>query len=301
MDFNSLDLSCLKTIMDSGSFIEAAKKLNVTERRLRAIIRIYEARLGFKLLAEEGGGKLKATRAGLLFYKKSQVVEKVQKDLADYTALVQKGIETQIKIVTTFICPSQILIDILKEFKKEFNQVKIIVEQRLTEEPAKAILNSHADIAISCGNYTNLKLEKLKWRSVKFSAVAEPEHPANLPGIEEVDLNTMEYFVVNGKKMLNQRQYLGDVDDSYVWNLADFHTKKEYLINGFGWAYVPEELVQRELSEGLLQKIKCKKSYLKDLSIFRAKQNKLKPALNYLWQLFLDSHCPNYERLNQVN
>ncbi len=152
-------MQCLKSIADYGSYEGASQDLEISTENLRKLIVQFEAELGFKLFKEDAE-QMSLTTSGMFFYNKAKVIKKIQKDLSDYSNLMTNGIEMRIKIATTFICPTNIVIETLKNFNSKFSQVKVVIEQMLTDEPAHAVLNADADIAISCGSFCSTKLEK---------------------------------------------------------------------------------------------------------------------------------------------
>jgi DNA-binding transcriptional LysR family regulator len=88
---------------------------------------------------------------------------------------------------------------------------------------------------------------------VEMLFVAAPSHPlAQIrTGITECDLNQHVQLVLTDRTMLSKGQEFS-VFSSRTWRLADLGAKHEFLRAGLGWGGMPLELVQRDLSEGVL-------------------------------------------------
>jgi DNA-binding transcriptional LysR family regulator len=49
--------------------------------------------------------------------------------------------------------------------------------------------------------------------------------------------------------------FQGNVLGLRIWRFADMHTRLQYLLDGFGWCYMPAHLVQAYISAGRLKRL----------------------------------------------
>ena len=151
------------------------------------------------------------------------------------------------------------------------------------------LARDEADLAITSSKYSHNDFDRTQWHTVEFMAVAFIDHPATMPEITSEDLDEMTYLVVGGRETLKKKQSQGAVESGNVWNVTDFLIKKELLLSGLGWGYMPRKIIERELEEGLLQPVRAKALIHKQLDLVRKKSKYRGPGKTYLWQCLIEN------------
>lgn len=281
------EAKALTAIVETGSYKAAARKLHKVQSALSYAIKKLEQNLGFKIF-EKNQNQIKLSNAGKIVYNKVLSIIKINQEIEKFTNVLNQGIESKLTVAVAAVTPIPILINILQQFNCQFPQTQIELKITTFEEPLDYLMNGEADLSISSSNESPANTEKIHWTNIEFLAVASTEHPASLDGINEEDLLTMVNLVVGGRKTFAKKNPVNLSDNANIWHLTDFLLKKEFLLHGLGWGYMPKMLITRELSEGLLVEIKAKNIMRKELFLSKRKDQIQGPAAIMLWKLFIN-------------
>jgi len=287
MNLSGEELSAVIAVVDTGSFRKAGLKLHKSQSSISYLIKNLETRLKIEIF-DRSEKQIKLTEFGQFIYNKALIINKVNSEIFELSKLIHDGVETKLTLVISAVTPTNYLAQIIQEFNCRFPQTQIEIEFQTSQEPIELLLNNQADMVISYGKIDTADLEKIKWNMIEFIPVTSPEHPSASEIITEEDLNSMPQLVVGGRNTLLRKTTKEIAESSAVWSITDFLVKRELLINCLGWGYMPKQLVQRELSEGILVKVPQKSTLIKQLNLVRKKTNHSGPALRYLWKLFID-------------
>lgn len=280
------ELEAILAVVDSGSFRSAAGKLHKSQSSISYSIGKLEKKIGLKIF-DRANNQVALTDAGRIIYNKALNIEKINKEINDFSNFIQQGIETKVSLAITAVTPTPLLTKVLNQFNNKFPQTQVELKFTTHEEPVDYLLRGDADITITSSKVHYHELQRTKWHTVQFMAVTSPHHPSSLDGIREEDLNSMTHLVVGGRETLAKKTPARIVQNSNVWHLTDFLIKKELLLNGLGWGSMPKMLIDRELEEEMLVPVKCKKVVHKELDLVAKQETEMGPATKYLWSLFI--------------
>src|SRR4029453_1987605 len=92
---------------------------------------------------------------------------------------------------------------------------------------------------------------------VPFATVVSPSHPlAKRRGVVPLSATTKQVqLVLSDRTTLTQGRDFG-VFSPLTWRLADLGAKLAFLRAGLGWGHMPLHMVQADLAEGTLTKIR---------------------------------------------
>lgn len=101
------------------------------------------------------------------------------------------------------------------------------------------LINKEVDLFIGPRHKELGDTEAIKIDCIKIVPVFSPEFPA----LEEKELNrgTLSNYpqiTVNSFSKETSDESAGILDGSVTWNVSDFKTKKDLIINGLGWGYI---------------------------------------------------------------
>ncbi len=286
MSLNYDEIEAIIAVVETGSFRAAALKLHKSQSSISYIIKTIETHLAISIF-DRDGQRAKLTDAGQIIYNKALALLKINKEIKEFSNSVSTGIETKIKLVVSAVTPTVLLMEIFKEFNAEFPKTQIELIFKTFEEPLELLLAGEADIVVTAGNQQTNELERMKWNQIEFIPVTTPYHEAANPNLTEEELYNLTHLVVGGRSTLAKKAPASLVENANVWNITDFLIKKELLVNGLGWGYIPKQLIERELRESILIQVPSKDIVMKQLDLVRKKSDYHGQASNRLWQMFL--------------
>ncbi len=285
MSLSYEELEALVAVVEQESFRAAAKKVHKSQSSISYSIANLEKKLKTQIFYRTSQ-KVTLTDAGRVVYNKALSILKLNSEIYEFSELASTGVESKINLVLTATTPTPVLITVLREFNERFPQTQIELKYTTYEEPVDLLLKREADLVVSSSRIYVDGLDRIKWLSMDFIAVTSPQHPAGLEGITEEDLYSLTNLVVGGRKTLEKKVSEAVLESANVWHVTDFLIKRELLVNGLGWGFMPKMLIRRELEEGLLVPVSAKAVLIKQLDVVKVKSGFIGPATTYLWNLF---------------
>ena len=253
-------LITFKAAAENLNFTQTAKKLNFAQSSVTAQIKALEAELG-TLLFERLGKRLFLTEAG----RKFQLYADKMIALSDEAKMAVKEEE---EISGTLIIGAQEsqctyrLPSILKEFKVQFPQVKLIFKPAHSNEDAKEQLTEgKLDLVFildECKTEDALHVESLIQEELKI--VVFPDHPL----LEKDTISTKDFE--NETLLLTELgcsyrtifEELFRTEGVYPVNKIEFvsvEAIKQCLMAGLGIAILPAMVVEKEIQEGKMKEL----------------------------------------------
>ncbi len=300
MSLNYDEVEAIIAVVETGSFRAAALKLHKSQSSVSYIIKSIETHLAISIF-DRDGQKARLTDAGQIIYNKALALLKINKEIKEFSHSVAGGIETKIKLVVSAVTPTILLMEIFKEFNAEFPKTQIELIFKTFEEPLELLLAGEADIVVTAGKQHSDELERMRWNQIEFIPVTTPYHEAANPHLTEEELYNLTHLVVGGRPTLAKKAPASIVENANVWNITDFLIKKELLVNGLGWGYIPKQLIERELREGMLIQVPSKEKLIKQLDLVRKKSDYQGRASNSLWQMFMRYNNNINPKVQKIN
>lgn len=287
-------LVTLKTILETGSFLNAARKLNYTQSTVTFQIQQLEQELSIKLF-EKIGRKMVITQAGkdVLPYidtiiQSIEQLENFGKDMKQITGTLK--ISMPETLLTYRMQP------ILKEFREQAPGVKLSVQSLNCYTIRDQIINGGADIGIhyDVGGYgSTILIEKLIDFSLTLIACPALEQ-------EYCDFITSKQrkpvcLITNDKCSIFQEAF-----DSYlkeknivldgIMELGSVEAIKRSVVSNLGVAYLPRYVVEDELANGTLKELETGISDKKITAICSYHKNKwITPAMELFIRLLKEN------------
>ncbi|MDM5155657.1 LysR family transcriptional regulator [Bacillus sp. DX1.1] len=253
-------LITFKTAAENLNFTQTAKKLNFAQSSVTAQIKALEAELGTPLF-ERLGKRLFLTEAGRKFqlYADKMIALSyeakmaVKEDEEISGTLIIGAQESQ----CTYRLPS-----ILKEFKAQFPQIKLIFKPAHSNEDAKEqLMEGKLDLAFildECKTEDALHIESLIKEELKI--VVFPNHPL----LEKSTISTKDFE--NETLLLTELgcSYRTIFEESfraegvYPINKIEFvsvEAIKQCVIAGLGIAILPAMVVEKDIQEGTMKEL----------------------------------------------
>ena len=240
---------------ECGSFAKAAASLNKVRSAVSYDIKCLEAQLGVALL-DRSAYRSKLTDAGEMVLREGRPLLAQAKALERVASLFREGFEPVLRMVVEGAVPMPPVMRAIKALNAQ--EVPTLVELQ-TEflggvparfERERADLMLVKDFEGSRDAYAVTALPE-----VACVLVASPEHPLIAGGFERVDAAQLRAHlelniqVVDGGSTSMSDRRLGG---ARVLNLSGFYAKKEALLLGLGYGWMPTSLISDELDRGAL-------------------------------------------------
>ncbi len=244
-------LRAFVAVVEEGSFSAAARKLRRVQSAISTSMANLESQLGVPIwdrttkiakLTEQGHALLAAAR---------RVLGEVDA-LRRLTAGMVTGLEASVSLCVDALFPLSALIELCKEFAKQFPAVDLQIDTQLMSAVSARVLAGAATLGIASPGGIASGLERQVLSAIRMVPVVAPSHPlAALRG-----RIPQRAFADAIQIVLSERSDSG-IDDRGVlsprtWRVADLHTKHMMLASGLGWGNLPEHLVRDDIRHGKL-------------------------------------------------
>lgn len=241
----------LISIVDAGGYAQAAETMFKSQSAVTYAVQKIESLLDVKVF-EIQGRKAMLTPTGQMLYRRALALLNEANELEQAANALSAGWEANINLASEILFPSHLLLSCMEQFGLESPHTRIELIESVIGGTSEALLKGEADIAITPqlppGFLGNLLIR------IKIVAVAHADHPLHHLGrvLSYKDLRAYRHLVVRDSgKNRGQRAAIIEVDQR--WTVSQIATSIEAVSMGFGFAWLPEEHIKRELKTGLLK------------------------------------------------
>lgn len=236
MRIDTLGLQAFIEIADSGSFIAAANRLNITQTALSHRVAKLEAMLGVALIARTSR-RLALTPEGLALLPRARgALVDLQSALYD---LRQLG-DVRKREVTFGCIPSiagAVIPELLGEFAKLMPDVRVRVLDGYAYVIASQVNAAQAEFGVTVRSTTHFELAFEPLIEEAFVAVCREDHPA--ARYESITWEELRAFKLIGNSVANDA--LRNVRDLASWNyqVETISTALGFVSAGLGVSIIP--------------------------------------------------------------
>jgi len=251
-------LRVFMTVVDTGSFAAAGRRLNRATSVISYTISNLEAQVGLSLFDRKSTRKPQLTEAGRAVLAEARTIANGIDGLRAKAKGLLRGLEAEVHLVLDVMLPAGRVVDALKAFREEFPTVALRLSVEALGAVAKLVLDRAATIGISGplpGEMGIKGIERIHVGQVELIPVAAPTHPlasskGYVPGAEREHIQ----LVLTDRSDLTRGMDIAVVS-SRTWRLADLGSKHRLLCEGIGWGNMPEPMVQADLEAGRLKRL----------------------------------------------
>ena len=171
--------------------------------------------------------------------------------------MLQSGWEPVLRVVFDAIVPLAPVLEVIKRVRAAKAPTKVMlsvdslagVEARFNTEQAQMMVS-----VLPSSHIEGLTVHKLP--QLKARLVAHRSHPlSKRPRVTREELSEHVLLTVRGSDPRLQLA-TAELDTQSTVHLPDFHSKKAAIGAGIGFGWLPEWLIERELSRGELRPLK---------------------------------------------
>lgn len=249
-------LKIFLTVIETGSFAAAGRKLNRATSVISYGIGNLEAQLGVELFDRESTRRPQLTEAGRAVLAEARHIALGMDGLRARVKGMLEGLEPEVRLAVDVMVPSRRLAELLRAFSEKFPTVALRLSVEALGAVADLVLEGRAALGVSGPVAAErAEFERIRIGSVELVPVAAPGHAlarmGKLPpgaGRDHVQL------VLTDRSALSEGRDFGVVSGR-TWRLADLGAKHALLREGIGWGNMPVEMVQPDLASGALVRL----------------------------------------------
>lgn len=244
------------TIVETGSFAAAARKLGRAVSVISYGIANLEAQLGVMLFDREGTRKPKLTVAGRALLAEARAIAQGMDGLRAKVKGLIEGLEAEVDLAVDVMVPPERLAWVLRGFAAAFPTVQLRLHVEALGAINAMVLARTATLGISGPLAAEVEeVEGVSAGATVLAPVAAPDHPlgcmAQIPpgaGRDHIQL------VLSDRSGFTAGRDFGVVSPR-TWRLADLGAKHALLREGIGWGNMPLPMVAADLALGTLVRL----------------------------------------------
>ncbi|MFA5920821.1 MAG: LysR family transcriptional regulator [Methylococcaceae bacterium] len=253
-------------VVDAGGYAQAAKKLCKSQSAVSYAVQKIESLLGVKAFEIQGRRAI-LTPTGQMLYRRALALVDEANDLERAAHKLSAGWEAVITIAAEILFPSERLLTCLQRFGQESPGTRVELIESVLGGTSDALLSGNVDLAISPqlppGFLGNVLMR------IRLQAVAHADHPLHHQGRELSyrDLRPYRHVVVrdSGAKR-DHRAVSVEVDQR--WTVSQVATSIQAVCMGYGFAWLPEEHISKELQTGILKPLPLREGYTREVPLY---------------------------------
>jgi len=241
----------LMAVVEAGGYAQAADSLHKSQSAVTYAVQKIENLLGVKAF-EVQGRKAVLTATGQLLYRRAKALLDEAASLERAAASLSAGWEAEIRMAVEIIFPMDVLLEALARFGEESPHTRIELIESVLGGTAESLLKGEADIAIAPAVPPGFLGEPLM--QMRLILCAAPQHPLHHLGRAptQADLRAHRHLVVRDSGSQRTRTPLS-LEAKQRWTVSHMATSIAAVVAGYGFAWLPEDKIRRELAAGQLQ------------------------------------------------
>ncbi|WP_455683620.1 LysR family transcriptional regulator [Thomasclavelia sp.] len=252
---NFRHLLIFKTVVDTGSFTNAAKQLFITQSGVSHAVRELEKQTN-TILFDRLSKTITLTPSGKLLLDKVTPILALYHDLEKQIDNLEMN--ASIKIVSSITIATFWLPKILKKFEQYYPDIKVVVQVVSAKEALAVLEAGEADLALIEGVIPPGPFIVKEFSSYQLNVLCAPDY---------FDDNkiTLKDLCTKDLLLREQGSATRDIIDSYLylqglvvypkWTSVNSKALIEACIAGFGFTVLPTILVTDEIEQGTLKRI----------------------------------------------
>ncbi|MFP1677224.1 LysR family transcriptional regulator [Alloalcanivorax sp. C16-2] len=238
----------LIAVVDEGGYAAAAEALNKSQSAISYAIQKIETELGVRAFTLEGR-RAKLTETGNLLYRQAKVLLEEAGRIESSAIQFGHGWEPLVRVAADGLFPQERVLCALVNLAEESPLTRVEFQETILSGAEEALLRHEADLVITGRVPPGFMGDHLT--RIRFVAVAAPDHPLHHQGSLGLDdLRPHRQLVLrdSGRRRLDS----GWLGAEKRWTFSHSHTRRQALLRGLGFAWVPETDIAADLAAGSL-------------------------------------------------
>lgn len=283
-------LQILVKIVETGSMGAAAKALHRTQPTLSVAVKNLEEEFKVVIFSRENQ-RLTLTSVGQILYQKAKRVLARAEEFEAFGRRLSIGNEPNVKIAFDASIPIRFISAVLKECEAEFPDTDVDLFAENLYGTMERLTEKEVDLAVVTYFEANHLFKALPLIKFRFYPIAASTHPLAQYEDEVPFEDLQDYVQVVLKDSARNVSKVSHrvIEGARHWQVNDYQTKKEMILEGLGWGNLPDFTIQKELETQRLVPLKIENYYRSgDSEIYivcRADQV-FGPVVQSLWASF---------------
>jgi DNA-binding transcriptional LysR family regulator len=246
-------LNVFLTVVDTGSFAGAARKLGRAASVISYTVANLEAQLGVPLFDRETTRKPVLTADGRALLSEARIVANGINGLRAKAKGLRQGLEPEVHLALDVMLPAARAVDALRAFQDEFPTVTLRLSIEVLGAVTQMVQEGVASLGVSGPLLRPVDgVATIDIGFVPCVPVAGPDHPLaragrNAPGAGR---NHVQLVLTDRSRLTEGQEFA--VYSNRTWRLADLGSKHILLREGIGWGLMPLPMVREDLASGRL-------------------------------------------------
>ena len=280
-------IKCLQALDEAGSFTKAATTLAKAKSAVIYSINNLEEQVGFPLV-DRSHYRPQITNKGREFLNEAAKLTNQYDELIQKTQQIASNVETRVSMSVSGIYEQEKLYPIIKKAMARFPSTEIILEKEILSGE-KMLLEGRVDLAIFEDISNEKDFDYKPIGRVDMYLVIAKGHPfLDLPKKEQNFKSLVQFpQIIQRSTIPDDKTNIGVMDEALKWRITDTPSKKEIILNGFGWGRLPATMIKNELKSGKLVHLKAleKRAPVK-FCIGHQKGHALGEVAKFIWDSF---------------
>src|SRR5262245_7479216 len=240
----------LATVVETGSYARAAAALHRSQSTVTYAVQQIEAQLGVKAFQIDGR-RAKLTPTGELLYRRARYLLEEAAGLEQAARRFSAGWEPQIRLAVELIFPTWLLLACLDRFGKESPGTQIELTETVLGHRTDALSRGEVDLAVFISVPSGFLGEA--FMRIRFVLAAHPKHPLHQLGrkLTARDFRPHRHLVV--RETNPDRGHEVSMRVTQRWTVGQLATSIDAASRGYGFAWLPEEMIRPQLDAGTLK------------------------------------------------
>lgn len=197
MHFDLTDLRLFVQVAESKSLTKAARQTHLSLPAVSARIKELENQAGVRLLYRAPRG-VALTPAGQALLQHALGLLSQVDYLRDDMQRFCEGVKGHIRVFANTTAVTEFMPEVLSRFLAEHPNIDVDLQERLTKEIVRGVLDGTTDIGIIAGPVDADGLEKLHFSTDRLVLALKPEHPlAALPRVPFSEATRYDFVGLN--------------------------------------------------------------------------------------------------------
>jgi DNA-binding transcriptional LysR family regulator len=257
---DALTIDQLRTFIaaaEQGSFSAAGRSLKRAQSVVSQTLANLEGQIGVKLF-DRGARYPRLTAEGRALLSAAREVADGVDGFKARARTMREGLEPELSVVIDVVYPIASLTRAVGHFRAKYPNTPLLLHVRALGGVIELVLDRGCRIGV-VGTLPTIpdEMQSEPLLEIPFVSVVAPIHPlASHRGVvKRSEIARHVQLVLTDPTSLSEGKSFGVLSPK-TWRLADMGAKHAFLKAGFGWGQMPVHMVQTDIRDGTLVKIR---------------------------------------------
>ncbi|MGB0894250.1 MAG: LysR family transcriptional regulator [Parashewanella sp.] len=245
----------MKVLVEEGSFAKAAERLHKAQSAVSYQIKKLEAHLNVQLF-DRANYRAKLTPQGEVILKEGQRLLQQFSNIERLANRFSEDWEPKLELVIDGALPMPPIMSALKRLAEQNIPTKVQLNMEFLSGVQHRFEKDKADLMLVKDYISGPDYAPIALPEITNVLVTSPTHPlANKCNIELSELQQHVELTIEDSSPVNRHRDEMQFGGDKVFYLSGFRMKKDALLRGLGFGWLPDFLATQELKNGTLVEV----------------------------------------------